>query len=366
MAREKFSQRELEEVVGSYPPLRNSTVPEKKFYRPITPLENFSLFFQGKTPYWIPRISSYGVSDVQLFRHRIHPDNVVGHLIADGEPPMEYSSNVMRSSWFDLDWEFVESVGGATVHPGNPKVPDISRWEDFVSIPDHNTLDWESCEKNNKEYLSTDKMKELSIPSGFWERLISLCDVDKAAMALIDDDTKPGVHRLFDKLADMHIEYISRMKKICNINAVLIHDDWGHQNASFFSLNTAREMLVPYLKRVIDHCHSLGLYYEQHSCGKCELLIPAWVEAGVDVWCGQPMNNFDMLLEKHAQDTIAFGIKEPDMPENPSEQQLRELAHAWVEKYQNKRAVQAFAATTPVGFSTAIYEFSRKAYENAE
>ena len=364
MAREKFSTRELTDVVGKYP-ARGGSPPEDKFYRPVSPLENFTLFFQGKTPYWIPKMG-FGTGDVQGFRPRLHPDNVATHLITDGEPPMEFPNSIVRSSWFGLDWEWVEAVGGATVHPGSPRVADMSRWEDYVSIPDLNTLDWEGCEKNNKEFLSSDKVKELCILSGFWERLISICDADKAAIALIDDDAKPGVHRLFDRLANMHIEYISRMKKICNINAVLIHDDWGHQNAPFFSLNTAREMLVPYLKRVIDHCHSLGLFYEQHSCGQCEQLTPAWVEAGVDMWNGQPMNDFDKLLEKHKGDLLAFGIREPPIPENASEAQLREIAHAWVEKYKNTRAVQSFSPMVPPAFAAATYEFGRKAYENAE
>ncbi|MCL1802667.1 MAG: hypothetical protein FWG30_03350 [Eubacteriaceae bacterium] len=366
MAREKFSNRELE-AVGTYPAVPSSAFPmppEPRYDRPISPKENLKLFFGGKTPYWIPKVG-FGGGDLKGFRPRLHPDNVVTHIITDGEPPMQFPENIMRSSWFELDWEFVPSANGATVHPGNPKVPDISRWEDYVSIPDLDSLDWDSCARNNADFMDTDKAVELGILTGFWERLVALCDVDKAAMALIDEDDKEGVHRLFDKIADMHIGYITRMKEICDIDGVLIHDDWGHQNAPFFSLETAQEMLVPYLKRVVGHCHSLGLFYEQHSCGKCEILVPAYVEAGVDVWCGQPMNDFDRLSEEYISEHIAFGMPGPVIAEGTPDEQIREIAKDWVEKYKDRRVVLTQFGLSPI-FTDAVYEYSRKAYEEAE
>ncbi len=114
-------------------------------------------------------------------------------------------------------------------------------------IPDLDALDWDRCENNNKDYLDTPQHNQLGILCGFWERLMSLMDVEGAAVALIDEDQSEGLHRFFDQYADFLIDYITRMKKICDIDGVLIHDDWGHQNGAFFSLDTAMEMFVPYL-----------------------------------------------------------------------------------------------------------------------
>lgn len=369
--REKFSSRELTEIVGEYPAMRSgfkridiSDVPaEPKYYRPITPLENWKLLLTGKTPYWIPR-NGKALVDVQGFRPRQNPDVVAMHQIFDGGDYYPYESLTMPAL-FDLEWEFVPSIGGATVHPGNPKVKDIEHWEDYVTIPDVDAMDWDACREMNKEYLKSDKLKELGIACGFWERLMALCDVENAAMALIDEDTQPAVHRLFDKLADMHIRYIDHVKECCDIDCVLMHDDWGHQNGLFFSLDTAREMIAPYLKRVIDHCHSLGLFFELHSCGKVESIVPVFVECGVDFWCGQNINDFDMLIERHKDDPIVFGLKNPPLPKDASDEELRELAYQWVEKYKFKKVCRAFIGAPKV-FEDAIYEFSRKAYENEE
>ncbi len=369
MSREKFSTRELTEVVGEYPAYDGGLViggqigvpAEPHYYRPITPRENYKLFFEGKTPYWIPSNGKVGV-DIQGFRPRLYPDNVVMHMIFDGAGSYTFESNTLKGI-FDLEWEFVPAAGGATVHPGNPKVKDITEWENYIEFPNVDDWDWEACERDNKEFLNIDKVRQLGIPCGFWERLMALYDVENAAVALIDEDEQEGVHRLFDKLVDFYIDYIDHVHKHCEIDCVLMHDDWGTQNAPFFSVETAREMVMPYLKRVIDHCHELGLYFELHSCGMCEEMVPLFVEMGVDLWCGQNINDFDMLIERHKNDPIAFGVGCDPIPQDASEEEIRAMAKAWVDKYQYKRVVQFFLGA-PKTFTDAVYEFSRKAYEN--
>ena len=114
-------------------------------------------------------------------------------------------------------------------------------------------------------------MNQLGILSGFWERLMSLMDVEGAAVALIDEEQKAGVHRLFDALCNLYDEYIDRMVKHCDIDCVLVHDDWGTQNGPFFSLDTCMEMIAPYLKRMVESAHKRGLLFELHSCGKWKI-----------------------------------------------------------------------------------------------
>ena len=295
----------------------------------------------------------------------MNPDNVATHLIFDSEPAYQYDSDTMKSSWFDLDWVYVPVAGGATVQPGSPKVPDINRWEEYISMPDLDAMDWEGCAEKNKEYLNTPQMNQLGILSGFWERLMSLMDVDNAAMALIDEDQQEGVHRFFDRYADFLIDYIDRMKKCCDIDCVLIHDDWGHQNGPFFSIATAREMLVPYLRRVTDAVHARGMFFELHSCGKNEALVPAYIEAGVDMWCGQPINDMAMLAKKYKDQPFVFGMPDPAIPEEASDAEVEELEEQWFEEFKDCRVATAFMAANPV-FMSALYRVSRRAWAGEE
>ena len=205
MARTAFSKDEFK-VVGTYPGIERFavsgaqiTIPESpKFNRPISVRENWKLLLDGKKPYWIPSTGWVFCDQIQ-FRPRINPDNVVNHQIFDGGPSVDYDTfeKVMHSSWFDLDWEWEYAISGATVRPGNPKIKDINHWEDYVSIPDLDNLDWELYKKENREYLKIDKLTVLGLQMSLWERLMCLMDVDNAAIALVDDDQKEGVHRFF-------------------------------------------------------------------------------------------------------------------------------------------------------------------------
>lgn len=372
MAREAFDEKELQ-VIGTHycgagQMFGNMGIqlPEQEplYDRPITAKENFRLLFTGKKPYWVPA-AGWAFCDVNVFRPRMNPDNVATHLIFDSEPAYQYDSDTIKSSWFDLDWVYVSVAGGATVQPGSPKVPDINRWEEYISMPDLDAMDWEGCAEKNKEYLNTPQMNQLGILSGFWERLMSLMDVDNAAMALIDEDQQEGVHRFFDRYADLLIDYIDRMKKCCDIDCVLIHDDWGHQNGPFFSISTAREMLVPYLRRVTDAVHARGMFFELHSCGKNEALVPAYIEAGVDMWCGQPINDMAMLAKKYKDQPFVFGMPDPAIPEGASDAEVEGLAEQWFEEFKDCRVATAFMAANPV-FMNALYRVSRRAWEGEE
>ena len=196
-------------------------------------LEEDLPLFEGKTPYWMPVIGMRGW-DIQVFRPRMFPDNYATHLVYDALPVIQYDSMIQKG-WFDLDWEFVPQAGGATVHPGKPKVPSMVNWEDYIELPDIDALDWEGSAKENRGFLDTDNVRQIAFLSCLWERLISLMDVENAAVALIDEDEKEGVHRFFDKLCIMYDKMIEYSKKYYNIDMVLWHDDWGTQKSTFFS-----------------------------------------------------------------------------------------------------------------------------------
>lgn len=373
MTRPIFSPTEYDHT-GMYPGIESdafaamglpSIPPHPKMNRVISPKENWNLLMSGKKPYWIPQ-NGWFLCDVNIFRPRECPDNIAGHLIFDGQPQYKFGPNVFTSEWFDLEWEFSPIAGGSTVHPGNPKVKDINKWEEYVSIPNLDNMDWESCKKNNQEYLNIDKINRLDMLNGLWERLMAVMDVDNAAIAMIDDDEKDGVKRFFDQYADFIIDYIKHMKRILpKIDAVLIHDDWGHQHSTFLSLDTYREMLVPYYKRITDAVHELGMWFELHSCGKNQTLVPAYIEMGVDLWCPQIMNDIDTMLETYKDEPIVFGIPEPQIAPDASEEEIREAARLWVEKYKDYKVVQYFMMAPP-SIHQYIYEYSRIAYQNEE
>ena len=360
MMRPVYDKKELE-IIGSNHPLRYGEKGTPVFNRPISPKENLELLFEGKTPYWMPVAGMRGW-DVHMFRPRLFPDNVATHLVYDAEPQISYESNLCKG-WFDLEWEFVPQAGGATVHPGNPKVPSMVNWEDYISIPDVEELDWVKSAEINREYLKTDNVRQIAFLSCLWERLISLMDVENAAIALIDEEEQEGVHRFFDQLCNLYDKMIEKAQQYYDIDMVLWHDDWGTQISTFFSPDVHREMILPYLKRIIHSCHSRGIRFELHSCGKNETMVPLMIEAGVDMWCGQNVNDFDKLAHQYKDSPIVFGIPVPVFAPGTSKEEIARSAEQLVEQYKGcKVVINCLFEFADPDVGNAIYEASRRAY----
>ena len=381
VSRPKFDPDELKPTGKMYPGIKapvmgKAEIPESPVLnKPISPLENWKLLFNGKKPYWIPQWGWF-LSDTNQFRPRINPDNIANHQVFDGGPALPFGEygDIIRSNWFDLDWCWVGAVGGATVYPGKPKVPDITRWEDFVSMPNLDDMDWDTCAVQNAEYLGVNKMNQLGIQCGLWERLMALMDVVEASIALYDDEIKPAVHRFFDRYADFLIDYIRRIKEICDIDSVVLHEDWAHQRGPFFSPDTAREMLLPYTQRIVNYCHSAGLSYEIHCCGDCTLLIPIFIETGADIWGGQStLNDLSGFAKQYKDSRLIFAVPIPDIGPEASDSEVRKAAREWVDEYKGCRV--AASESRPIQeadkqyhpeLMNAIYEYSRIAYQDED
>jgi hypothetical protein len=370
MARPAFDPKELEATGEFYPGMADffgmPMPPEPVLWRPIPPRENLRLALEGKKPYWIPSVG-WIMCDMQQFRPRQCPDALATHGHFDGGPAIQFEEygNVIHSWWFDLDWTWEPTIAGATVLPRNPKVKDISHWEDYVSIPDLDRIDWDEVAQMNAVYLGSGKMNQLGISCGLWERMIALLDVVNAAMALYDDDLKPGVHRFLDKFSSFIVDYIGRVADRLPIHNVMLHEDWAHQRGPFFSMETAREMIVPYLKKITDYCHSRGIFFEIHMCGACEKIIPAMIEAGCDMWCGQDnLNDLLGLAKQYKSEKFLFGVPAPIAPEGATDEELKNMAKDFVDDVKDLHI--GLFSMGPMGspvLANAIYECARKAYQ---
>ena len=349
MERIKFDPKEME-VVGSYANMNNPTMAAPKFNTPITAKENLMALYNGQKPLWLAN-----QRENRSFSPRVIIDPISRAFIFEAEPagPGEAGGPDM----FNIEWEYIAMVNGSMVRPGDPTVRDIEKWEDYITFPDIETWDWEKSAEMNKDYLKTDVPVSAIIMNGLFERLISFCDMENAMMALVDEDMQDGVHRLFDKLCILYDGMIEKFAKYFpDVDIINFHDDWGSQRAPFFSINTVREMISPYLKRVVDSAHKHGFKFDFHCCGKNELLVPAMIEAGVDTWFGQPMNDYGMLYDMYG-DKIILGAAF-NVPENATDEEMYDLASKFVEKYK-KGNVRVSSMGVPQKAQEYLYELSR-------
>ena len=352
MKRIPFDPKELIPI-GEEPGFMPGMPGRPIFPTPITPRENYLMLLNGETPLWMPA----GMSDSTMMTCKL-AENVARGFVFEAER-IDNNTEAGGPDFFGVEWEYVPTVGGSMVRGGDPKVPDITHWEDYITFPDlDKVMDWEACAQRNKDFVNPKKVLNITILTGLFERLISFMDFENAAFALVDEDEQEGVHRLFDKLADFYDDYIDHYHRYLHPDVITLHDDWGSQRAPFFSLSTVREMILPYLKRCVESVHKRGMKFELHSCGKNEMLVPAMIEAGVDTWSGQPMNDFEMLYEKYG-DKIVLGMPITGLRADMEESQMRDVIQAFVEKHPHAMG-SVFGA--PPQASRLLYEISRKVF----
>lgn len=342
MDRIAFSEDELK-VTGEYPGFFPGMPPLPKYNTPISPAKNYELIIRGERPFWLP-----GMNDINM---------VMGGFLPDNEARLKGGKD-----FFGLEWVFVPVANGATRKPGDPYIRDMNTWKDKIKFPDLNNYEWESLKESIKP--NDDRVSFVTILNGIFERLISFMDFDGAAMALIDEDQEEAILEFFDVQADFYCRLVDKYVEYGNPRIISFHDDWGSQRAPFFSPATVRKMILPSLKKVLSHIRSKGVFVDMHSCGKNEMLAPIYVEAGVQSWSPQPMNDHKMLYEKYGN-KILLGISPPDVDPDASEEALYAGLKDFIDYYcqPGKPPVAVFALSLEKRFhpklSEAIYKLSR-------
>lgn len=297
---------------------------------PITPRENVVATY-SKTPVWC----MYG-TETFAFSPKIIPDNVARGFLVEAVPVSkeQYGGKDM----FGVVWEFVPQVGGSMVRPGNPMMTDANDWKERIRFPSHEEIDawaWEQSAEENKVFLNNGRVNFFWMQNGCWfERLISFMEVQNACIALIDEEQQAAVKEIFEATTDLYCYIVD---KVCdtygdNITGFTVHDDWGTQRAPFFSYNTGKEMIVPYMKKLTDHIHSRGKLAELHSCGKNETQIQNFIDAGWDFWCPMYMNDTSKLYDEYG-DKIIISVCDEPMASDATEEAQYERGVQFAKRY---------------------------------
>ena len=249
------------------------------FDTPITPRENFRRCIGRDNPVWMPNaltdIITLNTNDVILQPVRgmqIHSDFL-------RNPTEDYHFK----DWFNTDWKWVCSVGGATLTPGTQLMDDITQWEKKVVFPD--LSEWGFSEKAG-EFMKTDhdpnKAVSYDIGRGMTERLVSLMGGYTAAMETLLLEPE-AVADFFDAYSDFMIRVFDELNALYPLDMITLHDDWGTERNTFFSEKVMEELVFEPTKRLIDHIRAAGVFLEMHTCGNVTRFFPYMVEMNCDI-----------------------------------------------------------------------------------
>ena len=354
MKKVPFDPKELEPI-GFNPPPMPGMAPTPIFNSPISLKENFWRLTRGDNPLWMPHTKEF-----MIYTPSCIPDCWARGAVSKPGPPIP-SEQYGGKDMFGIEWEYEESVRGSMVRPGSPFVPDLEHWEDYISFPDIAEWDWTGAAAEEAALRNDGSIVKVVFFTGLFERLLSFVGTTEALVAMIDEDAKPAIHRLFNRLCLLYDTIFAKIKQYFEANVIWFHDDWGSQRAPFFSPNTVNEMIIPYLKRCVESVHRNGMAFELHSCGKIELLVPAMIDAGCDMWNGQPMNDKKKVLQQYG-DKIICDSSPDELPPGATTVQKVENIRRYLEEFKGLRTYCRMNYGSPADEYELLYEESRKFY----
>ena len=200
--------------------------------------------------------------------------------------------------WFGMAWEYVESAQAAAPDLNVPyMLDDICDWREVVKFPDLDAWDWEAAAKADHmdERDRENKLIDVVICNGLWERTNQLMGFENALCALLEEPEEVG--EFMDALVEYKIKLIQKVKQYYNPDVITFHDDWGTQNGPFMSPDTWRELIKPRHTKIVQAAHDLGIIWIQHSCGKYDQIMVDIMETGIDVLQCMDINDLGAAIE---------------------------------------------------------------------
>ena len=249
------------------------------FETAITPRENFRRCIGRQDPVWLPNALT---EKITLNSNYIIMRPVRGMQI-HSDFRSKQTEDYRFKDWFNTDWTWVYSAGGAMLTPGTQLVDDITQWEKKIVFPD--LSEWGFAEKADefmKNVYDPNKAVSYDIGRGMTERLVSLMGgyTDAMEALLIEPE---AVADFFNAYADFMIRAFDEINELYPLDIITLHDDWGTERDTFFSEKVMEDLVFEPTKRLIDHIRAAGVFLEMHSCGNVTRFFPYMIELECDI-----------------------------------------------------------------------------------
>lgn len=209
--------------------------------------------------------------------------------------------------WFGVNWTFTPELNSQTETPGQEEIEDLEDWQEKIMMPDLDRYDWKKiAEEATAHWDRENKASLCMLLNGPFERMMSLMGFENALCAFYEYPDE--VHELFEAITEHKCRYLKILKEYFQFDIIAFHDDWGNNQNMFFSMDMWREFIKPYIQKVIDCTHELGMIFEMHSCGYIKPTVAELVEMGVDsIQPLQYCNDVDELKAAYADKILLSG-----------------------------------------------------------
>ena len=232
----------------------------------LTPKENYLRMLDREIPEYVP-------SYFDPYR-----DMVSEELLT----PQSAPEGIYITS-FGVEYIACESMNmGAMPNPNKILCPDITRWDEYIRKPDVSDRDWEGYYKAQEGRWDREN-HVLSIGGGdYWLTAVSFLGFEGTMLAMYEEPD--CLKAMLEYVSEFYLEVMKKQIYYTRPDIFgMMDDDAGYQ-MPFFSLEMHREFFKPFQQKHIDLAHENGMYVTRHDCGKCEQLIPDWIEQDIRAW----------------------------------------------------------------------------------
>jgi hypothetical protein len=178
-------------------------------------------------------------------------------------------------------------------------------------------------------------------------------------------------------MAEYKLKIIKYVKEYFRPDVFMYTDDLAQATGLFISPEMYRQLIKPFHKTIIESIKDHGMIAEQHTCGKCELVICDFVEIGAEsFYPAQASNDLVKIKDLYGDKLVICGGFDSQgacgMPDAP-EEVMRAEARRIIDMYA--RGGGLIASTANVGISDPqcqeyikdeFLKYSKDYYKKAE
>ena len=240
-----------------------------------------------------------------------------------------------KDSWGTV---YIFKPGSPGPHPhvndSNAVITDIEKWEEQLTVPSLDNLDWTEAKKAAEAVNRKEKFVGFMFAGGLFERSHHLMGMENALVNYLEyPDEMAGLLRA---IADYKIKYIKMISEIIHPDIIFYHDDWGTKQNLFLPPDVWRKLIKPLQREISDTIHECGMIYMHHADCICQPIVTDMVEIGVDIWQGVIAQNDIVKIQQITEGKLAMcgGIDGPKIDvANISEAAIRAEVQRAIDTY---------------------------------
>lgn len=168
---------------------------------------------------------------------------------------------------------------------GLPMDHPVKNMDDWRKIKHHYEFSEErfrpGWEETAREHLRAGRVVTVHIPGGYDEPRLLMGD---AEVCIAVYEQPELIHDILDTIGQTAFRVLERVSAAVQVDELDVHEDMAGRSGPMIGPRTVTEFIKPYYRRIWDLLESRGArLFNQDSDGNMEAVIPAFLDAGLNV-----------------------------------------------------------------------------------